>query len=111
MIGYFAGNYVLTKFSYKYVAELKAKLEAKGLFFEALAYKDITIRSLRSISINDVDITFKLDKEIYGKKSFHSSFQAEAVIINLVSLREAEITFSLQRVASPSSCSSPTWWT
>lgn len=93
--GYFAGNYLLTKYSLKYLAELKSKLEAKGLSFETLSYKDITIRSLRSISINDVDITFKLDKEIYGRKSFHSSFQAEAVIINLLSLREAEITFSL----------------
>ena len=95
MIGYFAGNFMLTRIGHKYVAELRAKLEAKGLFFEALSYNNIAIRSLKSLSINDVDITFKLDKEIYGKRSFHCSFQAEAIIINWLSIRESEVTFSL----------------
>lgn len=92
---YFSGNYILTRVSHKYVAELKSKLEAKGLFFEELEYRDITIRTLRSISINDVNLNFTLDKEIYGRKSFHSSFQAKTIVINLVSIQEAEITFSL----------------
>ncbi|RLD23094.1 MAG: hypothetical protein DRI71_06215 [Bacteroidetes bacterium] len=95
LVGYFSGNYILTRVSHKYVAELKSKLEAKGLFFEELSYKDISIRSLRSVSINNVNLTFTLDKEIYGRKSFHSSFHAQNIIINLVSIQEAKVTFSL----------------
>jgi hypothetical protein len=95
VIGYFAGNYILTRISHNYVAELKIKLEARGLDFEELLYKDVTIRSLRSLSINDVNLNFTLDKEIYGRKSYHSSFQAKSIVINLISIQEAEITFSL----------------
>jgi Domain of unknown function (DUF6973) len=96
LIAYFSGNYLLTKFSHKYVSELKSKLEAKGLFIEELSYSGITIRSIRSLSVNDVALTFKLDKEIYGKKSFHSSFQAENILIKLISIREAEVTLALR---------------
>jgi Domain of unknown function (DUF6973) len=96
VIGYFAGNYLLTKLSHKYVSELKSKLKAKGLFIEELSYSGITIRSLRRLSVNDVILTFKLDKEIYGRESFHSSFRAQNILIKLVSIQEAEITLSLQ---------------
>lgn len=108
VIGYFLGNYALTRVSHKYVSELKANLEARGLFFEELSYKDITIRSLRSISIHNVDLTFTLDKEIYGTKSFHSSFQAEEIILNLVSLGDAEVTFSLNNFSLRIEPSEPT---
>lgn len=95
VIAYFAGNYFLTKESKKYLVELRTKMEAKGLFFEDLSYKDITISSLRSVSINDVRVNFKLDKEIYGRKSFKSAFQAESVVLKLVSLNDLSFTFSI----------------
>lgn len=92
---YFAGNYFLTKVSKKYLVELREKLEAKGLFFEDLSYKDIIISSPRSVSINDVRVIFKLDKEIYGRKSFESTFHAESIGLKLVSLSDLSFTFSL----------------
>ncbi len=94
---YFAGNYFLTKAGKKYLIELREKLEAKGLFFEDLSYKDITISSFRSVSINDVRVNFKLDKEIYGRKSFESTFQAESVGLELVSLSDLSFTFSISQ--------------
>jgi hypothetical protein len=92
---YFAGNYFLTKVSKKYLVELREKLEAKGLFFKDLSYKDITISSIRSASINDVHVNFKLDKEIYGRKSFESTFQAESIGLKLFSLSDLSFTFSI----------------
>lgn len=70
-------------------------MEAKGLFFEDLSYKNITISSPRSVSINNVRVSFKLDKEIYGRKSFESTFQAESIGLKLVSLSDLSFTFSI----------------
>ena len=95
VISYFAGNYILTNLSNKYLVEVRAQLEAKGLFFEEFSFEDITLRSFRSASINEVDITFRLDQEIYGGKSFHSSFKAESVILTLESLSDLLFTFSI----------------
>ena len=95
IIAYFAGNYVLTRLSNKYLVELQEKLESKGLFFEKLSFEDISIRSFRSASVNNVDVTFRLDKEIYGRKSFHSSFQANSIVLTLKSISDLLVTFSI----------------
>ena len=84
-----------TKVSKNYLVELKEKMETKGVFFEDLSYQDITIISMKSASISDVSVNFDLDKEMYGKKSFQSTFRAESIDLKLVSLKELSFTFSI----------------
>jgi hypothetical protein len=70
-------------------------MESKGVFFEHLTYNDITIVSMRTASISDVHVDFQLDEEMYGERSFQSTFQAESIDLSLVSFRDLSFTFSI----------------
>jgi hypothetical protein len=94
VIGYFAGNYALSRLGEKYRPKIQTALESRGLVFKEFSYGKIVIHSPRAVAIKDIDVDFKLNKQLYGEKSFDVNFHAQQIIISVASFSSATVVFS-----------------
>lgn len=96
VIIYFSANYVLKALTAKIVAEIKPKLEQKGIVVESLTYSNVKLITYNSISIVNTQLDFHLNKEMYNNESFRSKFNASGVNIRFADLKNPSLFFTLE---------------
>jgi hypothetical protein len=93
IIIYYTGGFIareLVKYGLEYA---EPELQNHGITVRQFDYGNVTLFSLKSILIKDVNLRFDLEKEIYGKKSFSAEFFSESIIIRLTNVKDP--TFKL----------------
>lgn len=96
LIAYFSANYVLRKMAVKVVAELKPRLEQKGIMIENLNYNNIVLNSYNSCAINDIDLDFYLNKKMYDTKSFKAKFNARSITVRFADFNDPSFFFAFK---------------
>lgn len=92
---YFSANYILRELTVKVVAELKPKLEQKGIMIESFDYTNVRLISFNSIAINNTNLDFHLNKKMYGKESFHAQFSASSINVRFADFENPSFFFKL----------------
>jgi hypothetical protein len=92
---YFSANHILQKLAVKVVAELKPKLEQKGIMVESFDYSNVQLVSYNSIAIINTNLDFHLNKKMYGKESFHAQFSASSINIRFADFENPSFFFKL----------------
>lgn len=95
VIIYFSANYILRVLAVKIVAELKPKLEQKGIIVESFDYARVRLNSYNSVAIINTELDFYLNKQMYGKESFHAHFHASSVNIRFADFRNPSLFFKI----------------
>ncbi len=95
VVAFVGGNYAVEQAADKFIAELKPKLESKGVLIENFSYGDISINSPKSIKIKNVDLNFTLKKEEFGDNSYTANFKASYLIVKLASISDVSGTFAI----------------
>ena len=95
-IVYISANFVLKKVAIKVVEELKPKLEQKGIIIENFNYSNVRLNSYNSVAITKIDLDFYLNKNMYGKESFHAEFDANSITVRFADFNNPSIFFTLK---------------
>lgn len=96
LIAYFSANYVLKKLAVKAVAELKPKLEQKGIIIENFSYSNVLLTSYNSCRITNIDLDFYLNKKLFDKESFKAQFNTKSITIRFADFNNPSFFFSFQ---------------
>ena len=96
VILYFSANYILRKLTVKVVAELKPKLEQKGIIVESLDYTKVRLVSYNSIAIINTNLDFHLNKKMFGKESFHAQFSASSINVRFADFDNPSLFFKIK---------------
>ena len=96
LIIYFSANYLLKKLAVKAVAELKPRLEQKGIIIENFNYKNILLNSYNSCAVNDIDLVFHLNKKLYNKESFKARFNARSITVRFADFNTPSFFFTFK---------------
>lgn len=96
LAGYFSANYVLRKLTAKAVLQLKPKLEQKGIVVEHFSYSKVRLNSLNSCAVMNIDLGFRLNKEMYGKKSYVAQFNAKSVNVRFADFNNPSFFFTFK---------------
>ncbi|MCK5701388.1 MAG: hypothetical protein KAI29_09555 [Cyclobacteriaceae bacterium] len=99
LIVYFSANYVLKKLAVKAVAELKPRLEQKGIMIENFNYKNILLNSYNSCAVTEIDLDFHLTKKMYAKESFKARFNANSITVRFADFNNPSFFFTLKDFA------------
>lgn len=99
LIVYFGGNYALKKVAVNVVAELKPRLEKKGIIIENFEYKNILLNSYNSCAVNDIDLVFYLNKKMYIKESFKARFNARSITVRFADFNNPSFFFTFKDFA------------
>lgn len=93
--GYLAGNYWLNKQAEIYAPKIRASLEAYGIEFEQLEYGKLSINSWSSVSIHDVEATFMLVRDIYGRDQFDIKLSIDKLIVRDIDFTENTVRIDI----------------
>lgn len=93
---YAGANYVLKKVAVKVVAELKPRLEEKGIMIEHFDYSNVRLNSYNSLAITKIDLDFYLKRSMYGKESFDAQFDSESVIVRFADFNNPSLFLTLK---------------
>lgn len=96
---YLSANYLLKEAALKVISELRPKLEQKGIVIQHFDYDAIRIISYNTITVNDIDLDFYLNKSMYGKDAYEAFFTAGALKIRFANLSEPSFYFTLEDVS------------
>ena len=94
LIAYFSANYVLKKIAIKAVAELKPRLEQKGIIIENFSYSNVLLNSYNSCAIKNFDLDFHLNRKMYGKESFIAHFEARSITVRFADFNNPSFFFT-----------------
>ena len=96
---YFGANYTLKKLANRAIAELKPRLEAKGIIVEHFDFHNIRLTSYNSCAVTDVDLKFHLNRQINDQKSFKAEFESNAIVIRFADFENPSLFFTLKDFA------------
>lgn len=96
LVIYFSANYVLKKLAVQAVAELKPRLEQKGIIIENFNYSNVRLNSYNSCAITDIDLDFYMNKKMYGKESFKARFDANSITVRFADFKNPSFFFTLK---------------
>jgi hypothetical protein len=95
IIIYFTGDYIARKILHYGLEYAEPELARHGITIKQFDYSKALLYSFKSFSIKDVNVKFDLEKEIYGKKSFHAEFNSESIIVRLTHFNDPTIRLTL----------------
>jgi len=95
-LAYFGANYVLKNITVRAIAELKPRLEQKGINIEKFNYSNVHVNSYNSFSVANIDLDFHLNKKMYGKESFKAKFDAKSITIRFADFNNPSLFFTLK---------------
>lgn len=78
------------------MAELKPRLEQKGILIENFNYKNISLNSYNSCVVNDIDLDFHLTRKMYGGESFKARFNANSITVRFADFNNPSFFFTLK---------------
>ena len=76
------------------VAELKPRLEQRGIVVDDFNYSSIQLNSFNSIVIQDIELEFHLNKKMYGKESFSARFNSASIVIRFADFNNPSFFFT-----------------
>jgi hypothetical protein len=95
IIVYFGGNFMARKVVRAGLEYISPQLSARGIDINSLDYEKVRIRSFRSVSVSDITLDFSLDRAMYGKQSFHATFEATRAVIKIVNIKNPSFLLEL----------------
>jgi len=78
------------------IAELKPRLEQKGIMIENFNYSNVRLNSYNSCAITNIDLDFYLNKKMYGKESFKAQFDANSITVRFADFNKPSFFFTLK---------------
>jgi len=96
IIIYVAGGYISRELLKKGLEYAEPELASYGISISNFEYGNVRLHSLNSFSVQNVDIKFDLEKEIYGQKSFYSEFFAKTIIVHVSNIKDPTIKLTLK---------------
>ncbi len=96
LVGYFSANYVLKRLTAKAVVQLKPRLEQEGITVERFSYSKVRMNSFNSCAVMDIDLDFRLNKEMYGKRSYFAQFNAKSVTVRFADFDDPSFFFTFK---------------
>ena len=76
---YFGANIILKKVAVTTIEYLQPKLEEKGIHVVRFNYNKIRLASYNQFNISDIDLDFRLNKEMFDKESFSANVKAKTL--------------------------------
>jgi hypothetical protein len=96
IIFYYIGGYIAKELLNYGLDIVKPELENQGITITQFDYGKVSLHSFKSFMINDVNIKFNLDRQIYGKKSFSANFFSQSAIIRIININDSTLGLTLK---------------
>lgn len=93
---YFSANAILKKLAVKTLAELQPRLEQKGILVDSFDYAGIRLTGYNRCTVSDFEVTFHLNRQMFGKQSFKTNFKAEKIQLRFADLHQPSFFFNIK---------------
>lgn len=88
---YFSANFILKKVAVRTVEYMRPRLEEKGIYIVKFDYSKVRLSSYNQCNISDIDLDFRLNKEMFGKESFSANVKAKTLKIRFADLQRPSL--------------------
>ncbi|MDZ7606056.1 MAG: hypothetical protein U5K79_10825 [Cyclobacteriaceae bacterium] len=92
---YFGANYILKKVAVKAVEYLQPRLEDEGIQIVNFDYRTVRLASYNQCNISDIDLDFRLNKEMFGKESFSANVKVKTLKIRFADFKRPSLFFEI----------------
>ena len=81
------------------MAELRPRLEQKGIIIENFNYRNILLNSYNSCAVTDIYLDFHLNNKMYNEESFKAQFNANSITVRFADFNNPSFFFTLRDFA------------